>query len=397
MSTMSIWSMTSEISDNYDARLDDVRRLNPIHYNHFGDLVVMGYDQVKAVFADSENFRNFDFTERFKVVASMAANDPTLLEFAENLQYWLLFMNDERHAEQRRVVNKKFYEADYEEITKSAVNDLIALYKDRERADLVEISRRFSFLMISKIIDLDASEYDFIQKFAYVITTIFEKTLSIKDLKACAELSKEFSGYMRMTLDRHENELTDSLLIEMKKVMGSSSVHQLIATWEFLVNAAVETTSLLVTGSVVTLIENKHKIIDWKTKNVAAIAVEELIRYVSPIKWIPRKVRDDMVYEGFKLRKGQTVFVCIGSANRDPAVFENPQEFIPTRKPNPHIGFGYGIHHCLGARLSRFEMQKLIPELMESFPNIRFDYSLPRQWDNKFFFRGFKSLPVLLK
>ncbi len=397
MPEVKIWSVEGDVSDNYDALLDEVRRENPIHSNHFGDLVVMDYDHVKSVFADTENFSNFDFAARFKFISSLSGDDPLLLDFAANLKYWLLFMNGPEHIEQRKFVHKKFYEADYEQITNDSIRELIDLYRDREKADLVEISRHFSFLIISKIIDLSERDFDFIQKFAYIITMIFEKTLSIRDLKECADLSKEFSGYMRETLDRHERQETESLLIDMKRIIGEDDAHRLIATWEFLVNAAVETTALLVAGSVTTLIENKEKKIDWTSKTETAIAVEELIRYVSPIKWIPRQVVEDMVYEGVKVRKGQTAFVCIASANRDPAVFEDPQEFIPTRKPNQHVGFGYGVHHCLGARLSRFEMQKLLPRFMESFPDIRFDDSVEREWDNKFFFRGFKKLPVLLK
>ncbi len=398
MSEKSIWSVAGEISDRYDALLDEIRRRDPVHVNQFGDLVVMDYDRVKKVFSDMENFGNFDFSERFKIVAALSGNHPALLEFAKSLQYWLLFMNGERHASQRRLVYKKFYEADYERITLEAVDDLIARYRDREKADMVEVSRYFSFLIISKIIGIEEKDYDFIQRFGYIITMIFEKTLSTGDLLECADLSARFKSFMEQTLTRHEQEMTDSLLIEMNKVMEEEADSgRLIATWEFLVNAAVETTSLLFAGCIATLIRNRDKVIDWHSKQATAIAVEELIRYVSPIKWIPRKAGSDIVYEGHSLRKGQTVFVCIASANRDHHVFENAQEFLPGRKPNPHVGFGYGIHHCLGARLSRFEMQKLIPAFMEAFPNVRFDESEPGEWDNKFFFRGYKKLPVLLK
>ena len=154
---------------------------------------------------------------------------------------------------------------------------------------------------------------------------------------------------------------------------------------------------MLISRSVATIIENKELNINWNTHDGCAIAVEELIRYVSPVNWIPRQAKEDMEFEGFKLRKDQTILVGIASANRDPSVFKNPDQFIPTRKPNPHIGFGFGIHHCVGARLSRYELQQFMPRFITAFPNIRFNPEKAGKWDNKVFFRGYKSLPVLLK
>ena len=397
MSKMAIWSGDDGISERYPTLIDAVRQTHPIHYNQFGDLVVMDYQHVKKIFSDSDHFKNFDLKERFRIVSVMAGNDSGLLELGKSLQYWLLFMNGEQHVEHRKMVNKKFYEANYEQITQDAISEILEIYKDREEADLVEIARKFSFLILSKIIHLEKEDYDFIQKFAYVITLIFEKTLTIKDLKECADMSQEFKGYLSKTLDRQEREMTNSLLLEMKAVMGSSRVDSLIATWEFLVNASIETTSLLISRSVATIIENKELNINWNTHDGCAIAVEELIRYVSPVNWIPRQAKEDMEFEGFKLRKDQTILVGIASANRDPSVFKNPDQFIPTRKPNPHIGFGFGIHHCVGARLSRYELQQFMPRFITAFPNIRFNPEKAGKWDNKVFFRGYKSLPVLLK
>ncbi|MGX5854126.1 cytochrome P450 [Dyadobacter jiangsuensis] len=397
MSATSIWSSKTEVNQNYSGLIADIRQSDPLHFNMFGDLVAMDYANVKKILSDSENFKNFDFTERFKIVSALSNNDPGLLEFGESLRYWLLFMNGEKHAEHRRFVNQKFYQANYEKITLDAIREIIAGLDGKEEADIVEMARQFSFLIISKIIHLEKADYDFIQKFSYVITFIFEKTLSVTELLECAAMSREFHGYLSGTFTRQEAEATNSLLLEMREVMGSDRASQLIGTWEFLVNAATETTTLLLTKSIGALIENRDQVINWNAHNECAIAVEELIRYVSPVNWIPRQVAHSMEFEGLKLRKGQTVLLGLASANRDPSVFQNPDTFMPTRKPNPHIGFGFGMHHCLGARLSRFEMQKFLPHFMAAFPDIRLHPTKSPEWDSKIFFRGYKRLPVLLK
>lgn len=397
MSATSIWSTRKDVNQNYSELIADVRKSNPLHFNLFGDLVALDYANVKKILSDSENFRNFDFTERFKVVSALSNNDPGLLEFGESLRYWLLFMNGERHAEHRRFVNQKFYQADYEKITYEAIQEIISGLDGQHETDLVEMARQFSFLIISKIINLEKSDYDFIQKFSYVITFIFEKTLSVTELLECAAMSQRFHSYLSDTFTRQEREATNSLLLEMREIMGSSRAQQLVGTWEFLVNAATETTTLLLTKSIAALIENRDKVINWNAHNECAIAVEELIRYVSPVNWIPRQIANDMEFEGLQLEKGKTVLLGLSSANRDPAVFHNPDTFTPTRKPNPHIGFGFGMHHCLGARLSRFELQKFLPRFMAAFPDIRLHPTKAPEWDSKIFFRGYKSLPVLLK
>lgn len=397
MSATSIWSSKSDVNQHYSELIADVRKSDPLHFNMFGDLVAMDYVNVKKILSDSDNFKNFDFTERFKVVSALSNNDPGLLEFGESLRYWLLFMNGEKHAEHRRFVNQKFYQADYEKITLDAIQEIIDRLDGQQETDLVEMARQFSFLIISKIINLEKADYDFIQKFSYVITFIFEKTLSVTELLECASMSRRFHGYISETFTRQENEATQSLLLEMREIMGSARAPQLIGTWEFLVNAATETTTLLLTKSIAALIANPDKVINWNAHNECAIAVEELIRYVSPVNWIPRQIANDMEFEGLKLNKGKTVLLGLASANRDPAVFENPDVFNPGRKPNPHVGFGFGLHHCLGARLSRFELQKFLPRFMEAFPDIRLHPSKAPQWDSKIFFRGYKSLPVLLK
>jgi cytochrome P450 len=397
MSVAAIWSSQTETNQNYFELIGAARTSDPVHFNMFGDLVVMDYTNVKKILADSDHFKNFDFTERFRIVSAIANNDPGLLQFGKSLSHWLLFMNGDEHAAHRRFVNQKFYQADYEKITIEAINEILASLNGREEADLVEMARQFSFLIISKIINLEKSDYDFIQKFSYMITLIFEKTLAIKDLLECADMSRRFHSYLSETFTRQESEAANSLLLEMREVMGSPRANQLIGTWEFLVNAATETTTLLLTRSIAALMANRDKPIDWNTHHDCAIAVEELIRYVSPVNWIPRQIKNDMEFEGLKLKKGKTVLLGLASANRDPSVFKNPDDFDPTRKPNPHIGFGFGIHHCLGARLSRFEMQKFIPSFMAAFPDIRLHPTKTAQWDSKVFFRGYKSLPVLLK
>lgn len=397
MSTISIWSVEDHVSENYLELIADISNSHPLHKNQFGNLVVMDYKNVKVIFTDFVNFKNFEFSDRLITIAKFASNDPNLLAFSESLKSWLLFMNGTDHLVHRKLIFKKFYEADFERITEESIEEVIVEFSDLDKADLVKIAGKFSFLILKKLLNLKEADFEFIKKFSYGITMIFEKTLTSQDLVDCAAQSQEFKTYMSNLLNDYEMGIINNVFTEMKDIMGSERIYELVSTWEFLVNAAMETTQLLLSRSIATLIENKDKIINWEKRDACVIAVEELIRFNSPVNWIPRQAVQDMSFKGYEISKGDTILLGIASANRDPSVFENPNLFDPSRKPNPHIGFGHGMHHCVGSKLSRFEMQKFIPRFMQAFPNIRFDPEEKAIWDKKVFFRGYKYLPVLLR
>jgi cytochrome P450 family 142 subfamily A polypeptide 1 len=124
-------------------------------------------------------------------------------------------------------------------------------------------------------------------------------------------------------------------------------------------------------------------------------AVEEMLRWVSPIKNMARTATKDVELEGSKITAGQELILLYPSANRDAAVFERPDDFDITRSPNPHLAFGFGAHFCLGNQLARLELKVMIDRLLARLPDIRLDIDradLPRRKAN--FISGIESMPV---
>ncbi len=123
--------------------------------------------------------------------------------------------------------------------------------------------------------------------------------------------------------------------------------------------------------------------------------VEEMLRYDGPIQANARFAKQDVELGGTLIRKGSLVFAIFGSANRDPAQFEDPDTFKITRHPNPHLGFGTGIHVCLGAPLARLESVIVVQETLTRFPNLRLaDPEPPLEYRDFYFLRGLASLPL---
>jgi cytochrome P450 len=121
-------------------------------------------------------------------------------------------------------------------------------------------------------------------------------------------------------------------------------------------------------------------------------AVEEMLRFDSPVQRTARIARRDIEVDGERLREGQLVVLVIGAANRDPAVFADPDEFDVDREPNNHLAFGVGVHFCLGAPLARMELAESVTALFDTFP----DLALVGEPESRgtFVLRGFRSVPV---
>jgi len=121
-------------------------------------------------------------------------------------------------------------------------------------------------------------------------------------------------------------------------------------------------------------------------------AVEELIRYDAPLQLFERTATEDVEIAGFRVAKGEKIAALLGAAARDPLVFDKPDTVDVTRSPNPHIGFGAGIHYCIGAPLARIEIAAALRALLTRLPSLRLAGTPQRR--PEFVIRGLSTLPV---
>ena len=129
-----------------------------------------------------------------------------------------------------------------------------------------------------------------------------------------------------------------------------------------------------------------------RPREVAPTAVEEFLRFDAPLQLFERTATADTEIGGVAIRAGQKIAALLGSANRDESVFESPTDMNLERERNPHIGFGAGIHFCIGAPLARLEMNVLLPAVFERFPSIELSATPERR--PGFVLRGYHSVHV---
>jgi cholest-4-en-3-one 26-monooxygenase len=181
----------------------------------------------------------------------------------------------------------------------------------------------------------------------------------------------ELHAYLAELIDQRRREPRDDLISELVagKVNGVSlSLGQLVAYCELFVEAGNETTRNAISGALLAFCERRS---EWERlrddRELIPAAVEEILRWVSPISHFTRVVTEDCEVRGERLRAGDQVALYFASANRDEDVFTDPFAFRVDRNPNPHLAFGFGEHFCVGAHLARVEMELILRHLLDRF------------------------------
>jgi cytochrome P450 len=213
-----------------------------------------------------------------------------------------------------------------------------------------------------------------------------------------AEFSRRLAGYgAELSVKKREEPADDilSVIVHAKLDDGSPPLddEELGSFFMLLFAAGADTTRSAIAGGLKALIENPEQMEKLRTNPVLMkTAIEEIVRWTTPSCYKRRTATRDVELGGRKIKAGDKVTYWEMSANRDESVFEAPFEFDITRSPNPHMGFGQGVHFCLGANLARLEMRVMFSELLERYAG--FELAGPEEWveNNRLF--GLKRLPV---
>ncbi len=208
-----------------------------------------------------------------------------------------------------------------------------------------------------------------------------------------------FAAYFfELLADRREHPGSDLLsqLALAEEAGDTLTPGELLSTCILLLVAGHETTVNLIGGGLLALLRHPEQLALWRADpGLDRTAIEELLRFVSPVQLTGRALLSDIEVTDGVLPKGAFTFLLIGSANRDPDAFERPEELDLARKDNRHLGFGLGIHHCLGAPLARMEAQVALPALLRRCSDISLaDVSVT--YRQNVVLRGLVDLPVHL-
>lgn len=312
----------------------------------------------------------------------------------------ILDMEPPDHTRVRRLVAKAFTPRMVEsmrEPVQGLMDELIDEVRGVGGFDLISgIAEPLPVAVIAELLGIPGSDRSLLRPWSADICLMYELHPSAEDASRAMRASSEFSDYLRTLSRERRRSPQPDLISELASVVDEGdrlSEDELIGTCVLLLNAGHEATVNATGNGWWTLFRHPEALAVLKADPaLVPTAVEELLRFDTPLQMFERWVLEGVEIEGVRIPRGAELGLLFGSANRDPAVFDAPDELRLDRDPNPHLTFGAGIHFCLGAPLARLELQTSFATVMRDLPNL--ELIEEPTWKPNYIIRGLKELRV---
>ena len=251
--------------------------------------------------------------------------------------------------------------------------------------------------VIAALLGFPPSDEHLLRPWSQAIVKMYEVNPSAAHKEEARKAASEFAEYVHGLMLERKAKPADDLITELAQVEEAGeklSTHELIATCVLLLNAGHEASVNGFGNGMVAAYQNpsQWELLKSTPVEVSTTAVEEFLRFDAPLHFFDRTATQDTQVGGVDIKQGQKIVSLLGSANRDEEVFAHADRMDITRDPNPHIGFGAGIHFCIGAPLARMEMGISLPELFKRFPTLELDGNPVRR--PTFSLRGYETVPA---
>jgi cytochrome P450 len=325
-------------------------------------------------------------------------------ELTRMLSLWLIFMDPPEHTRLRKLLNKGFSPAAVEGLRPQAEAIVDRMLKPLQHGSEVELMSHFANPMpvciISELLGVPQAMYAaFVDASRAIAAFRGNPNRTVEEARAAQDALIELTEFFRKTVaERRRNKGNDliSLLIDIEEEGEVLTEEELYAQCIALLFAGHETTRNLIGNGMYTLLKNPQQTAELRQNpELIRSAVEELLRFESPVQFTARVLKEDIEICGQLIRKGWTVQCMLGAANRDPKQFKEPDQLDLKRLNNQHLAFGAGLHFCIGAQLARLEGQIAILNLVQRFPKMKLA-GPPPEWASTFGLRGLKSLSVIV-
>jgi cytochrome P450 len=383
----------------YYGRLRDE---DPIHWNDTYALwVITRHDDVTWMTRHNELFSSAVFRNDPKpAYPAIDESDLGLYEYVRNYQADQFIQHDRpEHLDMRKIVHGYFTPKAMESwrpFVVNAVKELLDAAEEKGSMDVMrDLATPLPVLVIAQMMGVPAEDRPYVRELAekllYIGRGEYDRMPILTDgMKGMVEY---VSPLVDERMDKPGDDFISVLASGEKK--GVFTRHQVLVNTSLLLLAGHETTINLICNGTLSFIQHPDQWALYKQDPIgrAKWATEECLRYDAPVKSIQRLASQDIEVRGKVMEKNDRIRWFISSANRDPNVFAEPDKFDITRQPNPHVAFGNGVHHCLGATLARVEGQEVFKALAERFPNLQLK-SEELDYQPSITFRSLKSLPV---
>lgn len=370
-----------------------IRKETPVfQWEHYGHWCFARHEDVNALLRDRR------FGRQILHVATREElgwpdMQPHLKPFYDFELHSLLELEPPVHTRLRGLINRSFLSRQVERMRPaitSLANGLIDRFEAKGEAELLsDFATPIPVIVICDLLGVPADMAQQLLAWSHDMVAMYMARRDRVVEDSAVKATVEFSDFMRGYIARRRKQPKEDLLSELIRAeeQGAKLTEdELVTTAILILNAGHEATVHAIGNGIKCLLEQGIR------TGIDEASVEETLRYDVPLHLFTRYALEDLEYAGIRLKKGETVGLMLGAANRDPARFPEPDRFIPGRDPNPQVSFGAGIHFCIGAPLARLEMQIALPLLFQRLPRLALAET-PR-YRNAYHFHGLENLKV---
>ena len=380
-----------------------MREQDPVHWNEkYRAWFIHRYDDVTDALRDS----------RFSSARIQPALDRLSPEQRDErrptydiLMDWLVFRDPPDHTRLRKLVSRAFTPRAVESWRSRAnqvVDQTLRELADKSSVDLItDFAYPIPAVVIAEIMGVPPNDRDTFKEWSDSVMVLVFGARGLEDRRLKAQHGlMELASYLGDLVEFHRTHSGENIigdLIAAQEGDDRLSDQEIVANLVLFLFGGHETTTNLIGNGVNALLGNPEQLEKYR-QNPAGLTkpmVEEVLRYDGPSKMEVRTISEDLSMRGQTLRRGDMAYLVQHAANRDPGQFHNPDLFDIEREPNHHIGFGFGIHFCLGAALARLEGSIALERLLTCYPQLVPDRKDPH-WIPTMLSRGMESFPVSL-
>ncbi|MYC30109.1 MAG: cytochrome P450 [Chloroflexi bacterium] len=395
---------TDEVINDPYSYYGQLREEDPVHWNELYQVwVVTRHDDLVWLTRHNELFSSAVFkNDPRPPYPTIYDSDLGLYEFVREYQARQFIQHDRpAHLDMRKVVHGYFTPRSMEEwrpMVKDVIKDLLDEAEERGSMDVMrDFATPLPLLIIAEMMGVPKQDRPYIREVA-------EKLLYVGRgepwrMQNFSEGIREMIEYVTPLVEKRIVDPEDDFIsvLAQGEREGVFSRDQVISNSSLLLLAGHETTINLLCNGILSFIHNpdQYDLLRSDIEGMHVKATEECLRHDSSVKSITRIAAEDVELRDREIKKEDRIRWFISSANRDPRKFENPDDFDITRWPNPHVAFGAGIHHCLGATLVRVEGQEAFRAFAERFESLHLETTEDQlEYQPSITFRSLKSLPI---
>ena len=420
----------ADIRDNPYPFYEQLRE-DPVHWDEeLGFWVLSQYSEIDSLYTDNRFSRAQGLMRGFERLSKeeQVVAAPVYHSFSQTMFY----ADPPYHTHLRGLMNNAFTPRRVEQLRpyiQIIVNDLLDAAQEKGKVDIIrDFAYPLPVMVIAELLGLPAQDREQFKKWSDDLFAILGTVRHAPHLmQRAAQSLKEMTDFVTaLSRERRENPRDDLLsallsvadddgdlscphptsdsashhaqrtgqLVNERETVTTLMQEELVANINILLSTGHETTTHLIGNGLLALIQHRGQMQKLQSQpTLLASAIEEMLRYDNPVQITYRSAIEDAEINGKTIHQGDLVNCILGSANRDPKRFTNPDRFDITRNEGRHLSFGLGIHFCIGASLVRLEAEIAFATILRRFPNIKLATET-LAWQEHPIFRGLKSLPV---